>query len=232
MSRLYLIRHGQASFGRTNYDQLSDLGRRQAELTGEHLRLQGLTLDAAYAGSQARQQDTAMIALSRLADPPPLQVLPELNEYDSGAIMETLLPVMLKEVPDLGQVLPSMFSDRRSFQVVYEGAMARWISGLYDMGAAETWRSFQERLDQALSRVRSDNGRGKTVALFTSGGPISAAMRLAMGLSDEAALRLTWSIKNASISSIFYDDDKITLSTFNCTIHLEELGEQALLTYR
>ena len=35
MATIYLIRHGQASFGSDDYDQLSQLGIRQAEVTGE-----------------------------------------------------------------------------------------------------------------------------------------------------------------------------------------------------
>ena len=37
MATIYLIRHGQASFGSANYDQLSELGGRQADATGEYL---------------------------------------------------------------------------------------------------------------------------------------------------------------------------------------------------
>ncbi|MEK9990253.1 MAG: histidine phosphatase family protein, partial [Halieaceae bacterium] len=33
MASLYLIRHGQASFGSDNYDQLSPLGQRQADVS-------------------------------------------------------------------------------------------------------------------------------------------------------------------------------------------------------
>ncbi|MFT5334978.1 MAG: broad specificity phosphatase PhoE, partial [Halioglobus sp.] len=32
MASIYVIRHGQASFGAANYDKLSDLGCRQAEV--------------------------------------------------------------------------------------------------------------------------------------------------------------------------------------------------------
>jgi len=34
MAELYLIRHGQASFGAEDYDQLSSLGKTQCELLG------------------------------------------------------------------------------------------------------------------------------------------------------------------------------------------------------
>jgi broad specificity phosphatase PhoE len=44
MASIYLIRHGQASFGAQDYDKLSELGRRQATLTGEYLRDTGASV--------------------------------------------------------------------------------------------------------------------------------------------------------------------------------------------
>ena len=37
MGSIYLIRHGQASFGAENYDVLSPLGYRQSEALGDYL---------------------------------------------------------------------------------------------------------------------------------------------------------------------------------------------------
>ncbi|HCT4576619.1 TPA: histidine phosphatase family protein, partial [Pseudomonas aeruginosa] len=37
MGSIYLIRHGQASFGADDYDVLSPTGIRQAEILGDHL---------------------------------------------------------------------------------------------------------------------------------------------------------------------------------------------------
>ena len=47
MGTLYLVRHGQASFGAADYDQLSELGRRQSVRLGEYFANKGLTFDAA-----------------------------------------------------------------------------------------------------------------------------------------------------------------------------------------
>lgn len=38
MGQLLLVRHGQASFGADDYDQLSDLGKRQSIRLGEYWR--------------------------------------------------------------------------------------------------------------------------------------------------------------------------------------------------
>ena len=46
MGTLYLVRHGQASFGAEDYDQLSELGRRQSVRLGQYLRDKGLGFDA------------------------------------------------------------------------------------------------------------------------------------------------------------------------------------------
>jgi broad specificity phosphatase PhoE len=58
VSRLYLIRHGQAGT-RDNYDALSDLGRQQSRLLGEYFVNQGLSFTSAITGPNARQQQTA-----------------------------------------------------------------------------------------------------------------------------------------------------------------------------
>ena len=50
MGYIYLIRHAQAG-SRDNYDVLSELGREQARLLGEHLSQHGIELDAVYAGA-------------------------------------------------------------------------------------------------------------------------------------------------------------------------------------
>lgn len=45
MGSIYLIRHGQASFGAENYDVLSPLGYRQSEALGDYLAQLGVSFD-------------------------------------------------------------------------------------------------------------------------------------------------------------------------------------------
>jgi broad specificity phosphatase PhoE len=232
MSVLHVVRHGQASFGQADYDRLSDLGQRQAALTGQHLGQAGLRFDAAYCGAMLRQKDTASALLEGLAAPPPLEILPGWEEYDSAAIMGALMPALLADNPSLEESLPNLYQDRRAFQRVYEAAMIRWISGQDDLGQVETWRSFLARTQEALERVLGANQGGRTVLLVTSGGPIAALLRGALGLLDHMALKMTWVIKNASVTSFLYRGQGLTLSAFNSTAHLEQHGEPGLLTYR
>jgi broad specificity phosphatase PhoE len=139
---------------------------------------------------------------------------------------------MRRESPAVDAAAPGMYSDLRSFRIIYEQAMLRWISGRYDTSPAETWMQFLARIDLGIAKVREANAGSRTVMIFTSGGPISAVMRLALGLTDETALRLTWVIKNASLSSLLFNREKLTLSLFNSTAHLEQEGDQGLITYR
>ena len=58
MSRIYLVRHGQAGT-REAYDSLSERGRRQSRLLGEYLAAQKIQFTAAYTGAMLRQGQTA-----------------------------------------------------------------------------------------------------------------------------------------------------------------------------
>ncbi|MBK5099800.1 MAG: histidine phosphatase family protein, partial [Desulfobacteraceae bacterium] len=66
MSEIYLIRYAQASFGKDNYDKLSVLGIKQAEILGDWFIRAGLKFHAVYCGSMVRQIDTAKLAMSVL----------------------------------------------------------------------------------------------------------------------------------------------------------------------
>ena len=58
MGTLYLVRHGQASFGADDYDVLSPLGHQQALRLGAYFKAKGITFDAALTGTLQRQIST------------------------------------------------------------------------------------------------------------------------------------------------------------------------------
>lgn len=235
MSDLYLIRHAQASFGGANYDQLSDLGRRQARIVGEFLRQAGVRFNAVYSGSLERQTETARILISSF--PPgraPLEVkaLHGLNEYDSGKVIQGHMQDLVQEDPSMSDDLMKVFSDRRSLQRVLEKAMSRWVQGDRELPGLETYKAFTDRVRNALDTIMREAGRGSRVAVVTSGGPLSIAMQMALGLPAQEALQLAWQIRNASVSTFKFNASRITLSSFNSTAHLEIQGDPSLLTYR
>ena len=100
MGTLYLVRHGQASFGADDYDQLSPLGWRQARRLGAYWRERlgsGLALDAVLTGTLRRHaQSYAAIAQALAGMPQPL-VWPGLDEYDGDALIATGLVAGVSE---------------------------------------------------------------------------------------------------------------------------------------
>lgn len=59
MSRIVLVRHGQASWGKKDYDKLSDLGHERARIAGRELAERNLQPTRVVSGSMRRQRDTA-----------------------------------------------------------------------------------------------------------------------------------------------------------------------------
>ena len=231
-----MIRHGQASFGQDNYDNLSPKGIQQAQILGEHLTKIGLKIDAVYSGTMSRQKATAREVLAcyqgRGFYVPDLVQIDKLNEYDFSAVISSQIKEMTREDPSIEEHLEKMLTDKESFRKVFEGAMLRWVSGKHDMPDIISWLDFIDRAKQALKDIMKRHGRGSTIAVFTSGGPICAAIKWILGLSDERAIRLNWQIVNTSYSRFMYNDERITLAGFNSISHLELHNERSLITYR
>ncbi|MDB5743488.1 MAG: Phosphoglycerate mutase [Polaromonas sp.] len=87
MGTLYLVRHGQASFGADDYDVLSPLGRQQSVRLGAYFQYRGVRFEAALTGTLNRQLQTfaaicegmdSALESSRSAGPP--QASPTLSD--------------------------------------------------------------------------------------------------------------------------------------------------------
>jgi broad specificity phosphatase PhoE len=236
MSMIYMIRHGQASFGKEDYDQLSPSGTKQARILAQHFLDTGFHPDAVYAGSMARQTGTALEVLSayRAArkSAPELELLSGFNEYNTASIITALFPGMVKDDPSLNNELPKMYVSKDAFKRVFEGAMLRWVTGAFDTPEFESWEALKARVAESLQLIMKRHGKGKTVAVFTSGGAIAASLAHVLGISGERAMWLNWQLLNSSVSRFMYNEDRITLAGFNSIAHLELAGDPALITYR
>ena len=235
MGELFVIRHAQASFGQADYDQLSELGFRQARLLEAFFSRTGTRFQAIYSGSLKRQVDTAEPLRSCFLPDVPhqdLSILPEFNEYDSSAVIRTHLPHLIREDPSLEQDLPRFQTDRRALQRILDRSLSRWMSAPEEAEGLESWPAFNRRVQEGIARILSESGSGKTVALVTSGGPLSAILKMALSLSDRETVQLSWQVRNTSISTFKFNRERLTLSSFNNVAHLEMNREPELLTYR
>ncbi|MEA3470836.1 MAG: histidine phosphatase family protein [Thermodesulfobacteriota bacterium] len=231
-----MVRHGQASFGKTNYDRLSERGVIQSRILGEFLADAGLRPDALYSWKLERQTGTADEVIDcyrkRGLPIPDYTLSHALNEYDSAGVLMSQVPDMLEEDPSFKKDLDRIYTDKRSFQKVFEMSVMRWISGRYDKPGVESWADFSSRVCDGIEDIISEEGRGKNIMLFTSGGPIAALLHKVLELTGENAIRLSWQIVNASVTRFMYNSKRITLAGFNMISHLELQGDKSFITYR
>jgi broad specificity phosphatase PhoE len=239
MSRLFLVRHAQASFLEKTYDRLSALGETQARLLGEFWTRHELIFDRVCSGPRVRQKDTAMIVAAaygkrKLAFPEPM-VIPEFDEYQGEAVLEQSLSTLIESDPEIRslrgafQASTDSQSRRRTFQKLFEAVIGKWADGQIPSSSVEPWRDFASRVNSGLTKFLAGGSPSERVAIFTSGGPIGLAVQRALDLSAKNALRVSWMAQNASVSEFLYSSDRFTMSTFNSVPHLDD---PSLQTYR
>ncbi len=233
-----MIRHAQASFGKADYDVLSDIGESQAKCLADHLIKQGQSFDGIYGGTLKRHKQTfaplesACRAIKK--DLPEYIADPAFNEYDAEKFIITLLPGLLEDSPDLKPHADQILVNSQSFQIIFEAIMKKWISGgstAFDSDI-QSFPAFQEQVDSGLDRIIAKHGPEKNIAIFTSGGPISAAVTRVLGLPGIQSLDIAWQVTNASITRIKYSRNKMALFTFNEFGFLEAGALKLPVTYR
>jgi len=236
MSTLYLIRNGQASFGSADYDDLSQQGRRQAQLLCDHLVRSGIRFDASWSATLRRQRQTAEQVRARFRQAGektvPLGESRALNEYDYETVLRGLVPVIEAEDPGFAHDVQAMFSDRRAFQTVFGRVMRRWAAGRDKVEALPSWAGFCKRVAGGMEAIMVGSKRGSHVAVFTSGGPIAAFVGSVLELEPTMAIALSWQLVNASVTRFQFSQGRVSLDTFNERPHLEGQGTESLVTYR
>ena len=223
MGQLYLIRHGQASFGAEDYDNLSELGHKQAERLGAYFRQKNLQFDAVITGTLRRHTQTWQgISKGAGYKHEPLE-LPGLNEYDSHAVIATIHPEKL-EKPDT----PEMY--RHHFRLLKDG-LTQWMNGVVSPVGMPSYDGFQRGVVNALDHVRKTHSADKTsgksgnVLIVSSGGPISTAVGHILGTTPETTIELNLRIRNCSITEFAFTPKRHMLVTYNTLPHLEELPD-------
>ncbi|WP_068825879.1 histidine phosphatase family protein [Pseudomonas sp. BMS12] len=236
MGSIYLIRHGQASFGADDYDVLSPLGIRQAEVLGDHLARLGIRFDRCLSGDLRRQQHTASAALQRCVaaglPAPELEIDPAFNEFDAEAVIEGLLPAMLPDEPDAMTILGNPKENRAAFQHLFARIIHRWVRGEHDQPNHETWQGFVDTVRGGLERLLAQAEKRDNIAVFTSGGTITALLHLITAMPADKAFDMNWQIINTSLSRLQFRGSEVTLASFNSRVHLELLEAPELITYR
>ena len=221
MGTLYLVRHGQASFGAANYDQLSPLGTQQCERLGQYLHSRGQRFDAVITGTLQRHLQTwDAIATALPGCPEPLR-RPGLNEYDSHALIAAIHPEPLGRA-----TTPEMY--RQHFRLLREALLA-WMAGRTAPQGMPSYRDFVAAINAVLDEVRAmDDAR---VLLVSSGGPISTALGQTLGLAPEVTIDLNMRMRNSAVSELAYTPKRHLMVTFNTVPHLDDPALADWVTY-
>ena len=235
MATIYLIRHGQASFGADDYDKLSPLGCRQAEVAGQYLRDCGVVLDAAFSGDLLRQRETAQLALGSQSQPVPHHIDARFNEIRNDEQLKYLMPEVIKINPQIKALVDKGLSSSKDYQKVIDAVFNYWVSPACKEPRIQSWQDYSESARAALHEVMESQGSGKTLAIFTSGGTIATLVAQVLGLSGQETYKFYEPVFNCSISQVFYSGTKTALSYFNDRSYLQVLGarnNEELVSYR
>jgi broad specificity phosphatase PhoE len=223
VSRLHLVRHAQASLHASDYDQLSTRGQEQARRLGRTWAETGVRLDAIYVGPQKRHRQTEQLVRQAAAEAglalPEAASAEELAEIDATPLSLQAMARVAPSCPDLfeqlgrGRLEESGREAMRHFVGVFEKLMVRWAAG--EFGEIESYADFGARVRGGLRRIMKREGRGRRVAVFTSGGVVSMAARLALGVTPDKSIGLMFALHNASITELRYTESRLTLARFN-----------------
>jgi broad specificity phosphatase PhoE len=221
---ILLVRHGQASFGAEDYDLLSPLGRRQAQIVAASLARRGYQPSRVLSGSMRRQLETA--AAFDAAAP---EVDPRWNEYDPNDVLahhsETALRI---DGPPAATAEPLT---SKGFQAILEPALEGWIATAERSPTAVTWPQFSGAGSEALAALAAELERGETAVVVTSGGAIAALAGNLLGAAAPVFSALNRVLVNAGVTKLVIGASGTNLVSFNDHSHLEEV-DRSLVTYR
>ena len=254
MTTILLARHGQASFGQENYDQLSELGAVQAQMLGQHYATTQRRIDAIFTGKLVRQQDSArhfwehyqpsvhtdtgdsMPVVSAIDfDQPDSYILPKFDEFNHKDVFIKSDPDFMNKGAITAEVAKSEVPATRLAEL-FDQAMQRWHGGDNDQDYIESWPQFNNRAQQALEQVRAQVAnlgldRNSTVLIFTSGGVISAITAQLLKQGSQTAYQLNKSLVNTGVTSVTFKDQSTRLMSLNEYSHLFSDGN-SFVTWR
>ncbi|KRO94371.1 MAG: phosphoglycerate mutase [SAR92 bacterium BACL26 MAG-121220-bin70] len=229
MSELHLVRHAQASFGSVNYDQLSELGHRQARFLGDHFKLRHMRFDQLVVGDMHRHHQTMDGICEGLGiDGTDRLVLPGLNEYNFIDMTETYGKIH-GDNPLFQKVMEDPTDKKNYYRLLREILMA-WTSDSIP-GVPETWMEFKSRVEDAQNQIKAMSDAGNSILAIGSGGSISTFVGLVLGIPDENIFDLNLQYKNTAISHFFFNQKKMKLTGFNSVSHLDTNEMEQYITY-
>jgi broad specificity phosphatase PhoE len=229
-SRLWLIRHAQASFGSADYDVLSARGEQQAQRLAAWLVAHPDLRFARVASGTLRRHAQTLAAIAQAfasagrALPPAAQDA-DWNEFDHDA----LIRAYAQRHADDPVLIAAHGGDQRAAHALMNATLRAWAEGELDDAVPETWIAFGARVARARAQLDSAP-RGK-ILVVSSGGPIARCAQAALGCDSARAVKLNLALRNTAVSEFRSNGDAWDLHIWNMLPHLASPAERDYVTY-
>ncbi len=226
MPRVILVRHGQASFGAANYDQLSPLGYEQAEARGRALRKRGGSVERVVTGGLQRHAQTLEGIRRAHSELPDAKVDRGFDEFDHRGVLARFGDEAVPEVKDGREA-------RRKFEEAFERAILAWMSEPATGSSApeERWDTFRDGARATFTRLLGDLDRRETALVVSSAGTIAAIVSGLLALDERRTWHVMQSLVNAGQTVVVQSPFGPRLATLNEHTPFEGPGA-ALRTFR
>ena len=220
MAELYLIRHGQASFGADDYDKLSDIGHAQSQALGQALAEIGVRPEACFMGDLRRHRETLKgIEKGMGLKLPAPEIHTGLNEFDFTALLNAKYRN--------GDAPLNMHTDRRTHFKILKETVREWQNDQI-IDPPEPWSAFAARIEAARQAIVGK--KATSVLAVSSGGAISQMIAAALNTPVREQINLQLQIKNCSVHKFIFTERAFYLHSFNEIPHVRQDGDP-LLTY-
>ena len=229
MGTLTLIRHGQASFGAADYDQLSEIGQEQSRRLGAYLGHKNVHADVVYRGSLKRHAQTWMgmqeglaLTLGASYQAAVANINPALDEYDGEALINAVKTDVLEHSEGAEAY-------KQHFRLLRD-ALGLWMHGQISPKGMPTYALFKSQLLDVMQHI-CDTHQGQNVWVVSSGGPISTVVGHVLRAPPESSIELNYQINNTALTRFKITSKGLRLAGFNSLPHLDNADDGRLLTF-
>jgi broad specificity phosphatase PhoE len=255
VAELYVVRHGQASFGAANYDKLSELGWQQARWLGQWFNQQGLQFDRLVTGTLVRHNETLAGILQGMRLAADGSAFGEPNNASTtattsatavattGATTTATVASITQEITGLNEYDSSVMlkarlgefseqdlsKDRRFYFRELREALYEWSEAQLQPPNYQSFAQFRAGVVDGLKQACAPGAQ--RVLLVSSGGPISNMVGHVLQTPNRVTVDLNLQTRNASITQFAFNERSLNLMSFNNVPHLLQADRAHAITY-
>lgn len=233
MAAIYLIRHGQASFGAADYDQLSDKGYEQARMLGACWK-NFSTENKLYSGDLLRHIQTFENFQKGVKHKDmSITINSGFNEFDHVDILKNYND-QWSDFSKMSEHFARQSQANKKLQKEFSLALAKWVACNEKGQYKELWSEFKQRCITALNEVinqhleskqQDDSTKGKDIFIFTSGGTISILIQHILKLTDQQTLEINQQLRNTCVTKLLFSKNNLSVDYFNNYSHLTKVSD-------